>query len=170
MQIVKKFDAYLAKIETSLIILILSFMVLISFGQVILRNFFNQGILWADIFLRQMVLWVSFLGASLATRENRHIAIDFFPYFMSPSLKTVTAISVRLCVGAISFYLAWAAWKFVQFEKEGGATLFLDLPVWGFQIILPFSFTIIAVRFLLQVIQELNANFSSAYSDEGKNK
>ncbi|MFQ5672542.1 MAG: TRAP transporter small permease [Nitrospinales bacterium] len=150
MQIIKKIDSYLARAEEWLVVLILSFMILLSFGQVILRNFFDQGILWADVFLRQLVLWVGFLGASLATRAGRHIAIDFLPHFMSPRWRTVSGVVVRLSAAGISGYLAWAAWKFVQFEREGGATLFLNLPGWIFETILPFSFSVIALRFLLQ--------------------
>jgi len=161
MQIIKKIDAYLARAEEGLIVLILSVMILLSFGQVILRNLFDQGILWADIFLRQMVLWVGFLGASLATRSGRHIAIDFLPRFMPPQWRAISGIIVRLSAGVISAYLAWAAWKFVQFEREGGATLFLNLPGWIFETILPFSFAVIALRFLLRAAGEPDAAGSS---------
>ncbi|MBT7936889.1 MAG: hypothetical protein HN722_11895, partial [Nitrospina sp.] len=38
---------------------------------------------------------------------------------------------------------------FVLFEKEAESVLFLDLPVWVFQTILPYSFMVIAVRFII---------------------
>ena len=37
----------------------------------------------------------------------------------------------------------------MQFEKESQSTLFLDIPVWIFQIILPYSFLLIAIRFII---------------------
>lgn len=153
MEIIKKIDGYLAKGEEALIVLILSLMIVLSFSQVILRNVFHQGILWADIFLRQMVLWVGFLGASLATRSGRHISIDFLPNYLSPFWRAVSKVIVQATAGVVSGFLAWAAWKFMQFEKEDGTVLFLHYPVWIFQTILPFSFAVIALRFLLRAIQ-----------------
>lgn len=154
MQKIKKIDDYLARIEGTLIVFFLSIMIILSFGQVILRNVFNEGIPWADIFLRQLVLWVGFLGASLAAREGRHISIDFLPNFLSPFWRAVSKIIVQGVTGVIAAFLAWSAWKFVQFEREGAATLFFDLPVWVFQTILPLSFGLIAVRFLLHAVEE----------------
>lgn len=150
MRILRQFDHYLAKFESWVLIFILFVMVFLSFGQVVLRNVFNFGLLWADTFLRQLVLWVGFLGASLAVREKRHIAIDFIPLFLPEGwLKPLRAV-VDFATGIISIFLLIAAWNFLQFEKESGSILFLDLPVWIFQTILPFSLGVIAIRFLFR--------------------
>lgn len=157
MRIIRQFDDFLAKIETWILIALLGIMVLLSFGQVILRNLFHEGILWADIFLRQLVLWVGFLGASLAVRERKHIAIDFLPHFLKESAAKLVRIGVDITAGVISLFLTQAAWAFMQFEREGESTLFLDIPVWFFQTILPFSFLMIAIRFFLQAVTALLA-------------
>ena len=47
-----------------------------------MRYFIKQGLPWVDLLLRQLVLWVPFLGASLATRENNHLSIDFLKHFL----------------------------------------------------------------------------------------
>ena len=90
MKLLKQIDNAIARLETGFITVILSVMIILSFGQVILRNFFNESIFWGDIFLRQMVLWVGFIGASLAAHDQRHIAIDFLPniFRYSPSTST----------------------------------------------------------------------------------
>ena len=153
MRHIKQIDNILAKTETAAIILILSIMVLLAFGQVILRNLFDYGILWADIFLRQMVLWVAFLGASIAVREKRHISIDVLPLVLPNSWKTPLRALTDLAAGVISGFLAYAAWNFIQFEMESEAVLVLNIPAWAFQTILPFSFCLISVRFLLQAVE-----------------
>ncbi|CAI2718224.1 TRAP transporter small permease [Nitrospina watsonii] len=155
MRTVRQFDDLLARLETTALILLLSVMVLLSFGQVVLRNLLGTGILWGDILLRQLVLWVGFLGASLAVRERKHIAIDFLPHFFNATWKKINRIAVDLVTAVISAFLAKAAWDFILFEKEGGSTLFLDIPVWLFQTILPFSFALIALRLILRVVTEL---------------
>jgi len=120
-----------------------------------MRNVFHEGILWADIFIRQLVLWVGFLGASLAVREAKHISIDFLPHFLPPAWGKLIQFIVNFSTGAISGFLTWAAWRFVAFEMEGSATLFLDIPVWIFEIILPYSFCVISARFLLKSMEVL---------------
>lgn len=140
---------------------LLSMMILIAFSQVILRNLLNEGILWGDIFIRQLVLWVGFLGASLAVREAKHISIDFLPHFLPKTWHRLIQFSVNVTAGIVSGFLAWAAWRFVEFEKEGGAILILDIPVWIFQLILPYSFCVISARFILKTLEGLFAKGNS---------
>ena len=143
------FDRTLEKFECWLIICFLSLMITLSFGQMLSRNLFHNALVWGDILLRQLVLWTGFLGASLAIRQNKHISIDVFSNFLSPKLKNKVFTYACIATAIISGFLAWAAWSFVQFEKESESILFLELPVWLFQLILPYSFLTIAFRFLL---------------------
>jgi TRAP-type C4-dicarboxylate transport system permease small subunit len=152
-RLIRQIESILGKIETLSVTVLLSLMIIFSFSQVLLRNFFNDGILWADIFIRQLVLWVGFLGASLAVREGKHISIDFLPNILPQSWGKFIQFIINLTTGIISAFLAWAAWRFVQFEMEGQAILFLDIPVWVFQVILPYSFMVISARFLLKTIE-----------------
>lgn len=142
-------DRALEKFEYRLIVCLLSLMIILSFGQMVSRNLFHQALVWGDILLRQLVLWTGFLGASLAVRQNKHISIDVLSNFLPANSKNQVFTFTRIVTAIISGFLAWAAWSFVQFEKESESTLFLDLPVWFFQLILPYSFLIIAFRFLL---------------------
>lgn len=141
--------------EGAAIIVILSMMIVFSFGQVILRNVFHEGVLWADLFLRQAVLWVGFLGASLAAREGHHISISILPTLVPKPWKRVLGAVINLCAGVISAILAVAAWGFVQTEMEARSTLFLGIPTWTFQTVLPYSLGIITIRFLLQALDPM---------------
>ena len=152
MGILKRLDSLLARIEFAALVLLLSTLILISFGQVVLRNFFNEGLLWADTLARQLVLWVGFIGASLATREHRHLSIDFIPHLVSDKARRWLKTASCLAAGVISLFLARASWSFVLFEQEGGSTLFENIPTWWFQVILPYSLVVIAFRFLLGAV------------------
>ena len=68
---------WLTRITGWLIIFFLSVMIVMAFGQVVLRNFFHTSIEWGDFFLRHLVLWLEFLGAIIATGEGRHLKIEF---------------------------------------------------------------------------------------------
>ena len=65
MKTIAKIEKYLEKGEGFLLVLFLSLMILFSFLQVILRNFFNFALTWADVFIKNLVLWVGFIGELL---------------------------------------------------------------------------------------------------------
>ncbi|MFQ5482197.1 MAG: TRAP transporter small permease [Nitrospinaceae bacterium] len=149
---IKQFDRGLANAEAALLILTLLTMVGLSFGQVILRNFFNEGLVWADILVRQLVLWVGFLGASLAVRKRKHLAIDILPHVVSARWKRILRIISDLAAGVISIFLALAALEFMQLEREAGSLLFQGVPTWWFLTILPYSLAVISLRFLFDAL------------------
>src|SRR3990167_6348126 len=69
-------DKLLMKVEGFFLTSILIALLFFAFLQVVLRNFFDSGINWGDVFARHLVLCIAFLGATLSTREGRHIRID----------------------------------------------------------------------------------------------
>ncbi len=154
MKLIRIISDWLAKIESAFLILLLSAMILIAFLQVILRNFFESSILWGDTLLRHLVLWVGFIGASLATRDDRHIKIDVLSRFLPERLKNVVQIITHLFASIICYFLFRASLTFIEFEKESGSTLFANIPTWIFQSILVIGFGLIGFRFLLRAIEE----------------
>lgn len=159
--ILETIDSFIAKIETYILVLVLSVMVMLAFLQVVLRNLFSEGILWGDTFLRHLVLWVGFLGASLATREKKHINIDLFTRFLKGKVKSLVVAIVNLFAAIVCWYLTSAAWTFVMDEKSVGTTLFGDIQAWYFQIIIPVGFLLMTFRFLIILIENLIDIFSS---------
>jgi C4-dicarboxylate transporter DctQ subunit len=148
-------DSGIAYIETGLIILILGIMVLLSFLQVIMRNFFDTGILWGDIFLRHLVLWVGFVGASLATRQEKHINIDLLTRLIPKRTVPFAKIMVDVTSVIVCLVLVKAGWEFVSMEIEAKTTVFLNVPSWYFEIIIPAGFALIALRFIFKIIEQI---------------
>lgn len=160
-KILQVFDNGLYHTENVLIFVIIGIMVILSFLQVILRNFFNTGLLWADIFLRHLVLWVGFIGASLATRSDRHINIDLFSRLAPKRYIVPIKIITQLFAIVIGIILARASYLFVVSEKEAGSIVFSNIPTWYIQIILPVGFSLIVIRIFLKILEELIASSSS---------
>ena len=55
-----------------------------------------------------------------------------------------TMIVVMLC-----FIVAWYAFTFVMIEYQDGMTAFESVPVWVTEIIIPYAFFTMAIRYLL---------------------
>jgi TRAP-type C4-dicarboxylate transport system permease small subunit len=155
MRIIEKLNSWIERAETIVLVSVLGIMVIFAFLQVILRNIFHEGILWGDIFLRHLVLWVGFLGASLATRDQKHINIDIFSRFMSDKGKSVVRFVTNLFSVFICYLLANASWTFVQDEQMMGTEIFADVPAWYFQIIIPIGFFLMSFRFLILALDNI---------------
>ena len=69
-------------LEEGLLVLLMGLIIALAFSQIILRNFLSHSIWWADPLIRHLVLWASFLGATIATRKNQHIKIDIIFRFI----------------------------------------------------------------------------------------
>ena len=163
--VVRKIDRSVAFVENTLIILILTVMVLMAFLQVLLRNLFETGILWGDVFLRHLVLWVGFLGASLATREEKHINIDILTRVITKKYVPFVKMIVDLITIVICVFLAKAGYTFVQYEKEARTILFQNVLAWYFEVIIPAGFTLIGFRFFLKLLEQVQNIFSKSVTE-----
>lgn len=143
---------FLAKIENLLVSLALFAMIGLAFLQVLLRNFWDSGISWGDPVVRALVLWVGFLGASLATQQKGHIRFDVISKFLPKRLHQGTELIVSLVSAVICILLAKAAYNFMEMEREFGSMLVENIPTWVGLIIIPISFIIMAFRFVFQAL------------------
>ena len=82
-----KFWYTLDKIEKILIYTLLLSVLVLSLSQIILRNIYDEGIVWMDALLRAHVLWIALIGAMLAVGEKRHISITFMEKYMKGYLN-----------------------------------------------------------------------------------
>src|SRR5690606_39555369 len=59
-----------------IMVLLLAAMVLMVFGNVMLRYGFNSGILVSEELSRYCFVWLTFVGAVLTFREHSHMGIE----------------------------------------------------------------------------------------------
>jgi TRAP-type C4-dicarboxylate transport system permease small subunit len=135
-------------IEDAMVVTVLLTMIVIAFLQIALRNLATSGISWGDPFLRYLVLWVGLLGAMVATREDNHIRIDILPNFIkSEKIKIIARIINDIFAATVCFFLTYASIEFLKLEAEGNLFAFGTVPAWVGELILPFGFSIIGLRF-----------------------
>jgi len=64
------------KLLEFLLVLLMAAMVLMVFGNVVLRYGFNSGITFSEELSRWAFVWMIFLGAVIAIKENGHLGTD----------------------------------------------------------------------------------------------
>jgi TRAP-type C4-dicarboxylate transport system permease small subunit len=148
-------ERILSKLENFCLGASLITLLLFASLQVILRNFFHTGIEWGDIFIRHMVLFILFFGASLSTKDKRHLYMDIAGKIVPKSWKPITNIFLQCFCIVVSFFLFLAALKFTQDEQSSGEIIFLSVPAWYFIAIMPVGFGLITFRFFINLVEDL---------------
>ncbi len=74
-----------------LVVLCLLAMVIMVFGNVVMRFGFNSGILISEEMSRYAFIWLTYIGAMVAMREGGHLGVDTF-------VKLLPLWGKKLCV------------------------------------------------------------------------
>lgn len=99
-------DRYCRCISVVMVIF-LAAMVIMVFGNVVLRYGFNSGITASEELSRWLFLWVIFLGATVAVREHAHMGMDMVVASLPPFLQ-------RICLLIGHGLMLWVTWLMLQ--------------------------------------------------------
>ncbi|SFL59706.1 TRAP-type C4-dicarboxylate transport system, small permease component [Bradyrhizobium sp. NFR13] len=103
-------EAYYWSIKIIMAVL-LAAMVVLVFGNVVLRYVFNSGIAVSEELSRWLFVWMVFLGAIVGLREHAHLGVDSFVKMLPPmGRKICYALSHALMLYA-SILLTEGSWK-----------------------------------------------------------
>jgi len=136
-------------IEDVILAMVLSVMIGLAGTQIVLRNVFDAGFLWADPLLRVMVLWVGLLGAMVATRMDKQITVDVLSRLLPTRWTAASRVVTDLFTAGVSLILAWHAGRLVLDDQLVGTVAFARVPMWVCEAILPVAFVVIGVEYLV---------------------
>ena len=143
---------FLLATETFLLLFFLLTAILLACLQILLRNFFDMGIFWADSALRIMVLWIGMIGAMFASRNKKHIRIDvlsqYLPIKLRDNIWRVTELITAIVCGVVAYYSI----GFIQLEYSDGLIAFASVPVWLCETIIPFAFIVMSLRYFVYAL------------------
>jgi TRAP-type C4-dicarboxylate transport system permease small subunit len=81
----------------------LALMVVLVFGNVVLRYGFNSGITVSEELSRWLFIWMTFLGAIVALREHGHLGVDMVVQRLPPLGKKI-CLALGHC---LMLYMVW---------------------------------------------------------------
>jgi len=94
----------------------LALMVILVFGNVVLRYGFNSGITFSEEVSRFLFMWVVFVGAVLTLRDNAHLGVHMvtklLPLSGKKACKLISDAATLACCGLITI----GGWNIVQLE------------------------------------------------------
>ncbi len=93
------------------IVLCLALMVVLVFGNVVLRYAFNMGITVSEEVSRFLFVWLTFLGAIVGFRERGHLGVDMV-------VANLSATGKKACLIVSQFLMLFVTWLFLQGSWE----------------------------------------------------
>ena len=108
---VKKWISAYCRVLDGTIALALAVMVVLVFGNVLLRYIFNSGITVSEELSRWLFVWMTFLGAVSALKDHGHLGTDMLVGKLGPSGKKVCLGVAQLAMLAICLLLFKGAYE-----------------------------------------------------------
>jgi len=102
-------SASVRKLEDAIGIALFTAMVVVVLAQVFVRFLLYRWvqIAWADEIGRALLVWSSFWGAVLVTRESRHITVDLVYDCFAPPVQCALRVLGDLVVGGFLLLVVW---------------------------------------------------------------
>ncbi len=95
------------RVLEAVIAAMLALMVVLVFGNVVLRYGFNSGITVSEEVSRWLFIWMTFLGAIVALREHGHLGVDMV-------VQRLPAAGKKACLAlghGVMLYIVWLLWQ-----------------------------------------------------------
>jgi C4-dicarboxylate transporter DctM subunit len=135
----------LARLERVGLSLVLGAMVVLPVLAVVARWLGVGNVASANIWVQNLNLVLAFLGAVIAARTGRHLALSTGELLgLNPGLQRRLQRGTTAVTVAVTALLAVASWQFVQAEMASASTLPGGVPRWAIQGFMPGGFALMA--------------------------
>ncbi|MGQ0735071.1 MAG: TRAP transporter large permease subunit, partial [Acidobacteriota bacterium] len=137
----------LHRVENAVALAVLAAMVLLALLEVAGRAIFLVGVPGSIVLVQHLTLWTTLLGAALAARSDRLLALST-PHVLPTRWRTpVRAVTFTIAAG-IAAWLTAASVDVVLIERGAGGVVAWSIPSWVGFTVLPAGFAIITVRLI----------------------
>lgn len=157
-------DRTLNSTETTFVGGALAFASLLLFVNVVLRYWFLAPISWAEELTLYIMVWIVFVGSSVAIRTRGHIAIDLLPLVLSPAGRRRLAIFVAVTVLAfLAVFFHYSLQHTLRVRASGQVTPVMQAPMWLAYLAMPAGSALMMLRSC-----QLLWRFARERTDDGK--
>jgi TRAP-type C4-dicarboxylate transport system permease small subunit len=154
-------DTFL-RITDIFLIVLLAAIIVIVFGQVCARYIFNNPFMWAEELVRFVFIWMVFIGAAVATLNERHYTVTFFVDLLPRPARKVWILCTNMIICLFTTILAFYSVKLLEVTSMQKSTaleiswtwVYISLSIGLFLIII-----ITCIRIYRQMVEfKKNAN------------
>lgn len=92
------------------LVLLLTGMFFMVFGNVVLRYGFNSGIVFSEEMSRIFFVWLTFLGAVVTFRDRAHVGVDSLVIRFPPRGRLICRIAADIVILGCCAAFFWGSW------------------------------------------------------------
>ena len=107
----RRFGHWTGKVVEALLAALMLGMVMMVFGNVVLRYGFNSGIVFSEEMSRFFFVWLTFVGAIVAVRDRAHLGMDGFVRKLPRGGQLACLAASPLLILMCCAILFWGTWR-----------------------------------------------------------
>ena len=143
----KRLSHILAKIEDTLVAVSLGGATVIIVLSVIMRYVFHNALSWGEEGAILLLIYTTFIGASVVLREREHVGIDIVTLKMGDRGKLIMALIGMGITAVYCGLLGFLGWIMATSPSAlNTVTPALRVPIWMVQVAVPIGLTLMFLR------------------------
>ena len=93
--------------------LLILYMTLIVFAQVVLRGMFKMNISWGEETVLLAMVWMTFAAMSIGVKEEAHIRIEFFMSRFPKSFRKGIVVFDNVVLLVVNGFMVYFGWQLI---------------------------------------------------------
>ena len=123
------------------------------------RKFFNAPLAGYVDYIEASLPVIAIMGVSYVQRDGSHIRMDIFVSLLKGRALWLFELISILLILLLILYLTWGAW--LHFDRSfdcsrplcsRDSSIDIGLPTWPSKLVVPFAFTVLSFRLILQAV------------------
>ncbi len=108
----------LTKVLEVVLVVILGLQALLMIASVFFRYVLNSPIIWVDEVVRYSLIWMTFAGVALATKDGTHILVDVIDNTLSPRGQKILGVFVDIVTVAFMLFMLFYGAKMTDYQRN----------------------------------------------------
>ena len=143
-------------LEEYLLVLLMVAEVIIVFAQVITRFILKTPLAWSEEIARYMFIWLVWIGAAYATKENKNIKIDILSSKFTGGMKILAEIFAGVLFIGLMVFMFYTSGKVTYtVYKSNSIATGSHMPMWIAWFSLPLSMALMTIRFIQNSVRSI---------------
>jgi C4-dicarboxylate transporter DctQ subunit len=142
-------DTAFGKLEVVCVSFLLVLSVLVILADISSRVVLGTSVSWAPELARYAIIWMVFIGGSIAARQGAHISIDValevLPSKLGRKVLFAASVTAAITCAIISYLGVKLVSQMTMFSQKSPS---LEISMWMVYLIIPISFAMMTVRFV----------------------
>jgi len=151
----------LARAETSLATVVACALAALPLAEIAVRTIFATGIPGAGPFTKHLTMWVAMLGAAIAAREGKLLALATGEFLPKGRVRNVARVISGFVAAGIAGVFTIGALEYVIMSHGAGRELAAGVPEWVTEVVLPVAFALIAARLAWRAAPSWTGRFAA---------